>query len=202
MRFALRAGGLAVVAALTAAVLMVRPGAPPQAAAAQPADLPADLALVPADAAGFVHVRAADLWKNEVMDGFRKTWEKAGPKALDTLDKQFVPAPSTISRGTAFVMLDDKKKPQAVGILAFSAAFDPMTVVTLYLPKHTTEKVGLKTVYRSPEAEFEFYFPDNKHIVIGDRSRPFEFPFSSARLADEYGPVAAGLGTKSAPFER
>ncbi len=167
MRFALRAGGLAVVAALTAAVLMVRPDAPPQASAAQPADLPADLALVPADAAGFVHVRLADLWKNEMMDGFRKTWEKAGPKALETLDKQFVPAPSTISRGTAFVVLDDKKKPQAVGILAFSAAFDPMTVVKTYLPKHTTEKVGGKTVYRSPDAEFEFYFPDSKHIVIG-----------------------------------
>src|SRR4051812_25409073 len=153
--------------ALVAAVLVIRPDSPRQVAAAQPADLPADLALVPADAVGFVHIRLADLWKNEVMDGFRKTWEKAGPKALATLDKQFVPAPSTISRGTAFVLLDDKKKPQAVGILAFSAPFDPMTVVKTYLTNHTTEKVGNKTVYRSPDTDFEFYFPDAKHIVIG-----------------------------------
>ena len=167
MRFAIRAGGLAVIAALTAAVLTFGPDTPPQATAAQPTDLPADLALVPADAAGFVHVRLADVWKNEVMDGFRKTWEKAGPKALAALDTQFVPAPSTITRGTAFVLLDNKKKPAAVGILAFSAAFDPMTVVKTYLPNHTTEKVAGKTVYRSPDAEFEFYFPDDKHIVIG-----------------------------------
>ncbi len=167
MRFAPRACGLAVIAALTATVLTFGPSAPTPVAAAQPAELPADLALVPADAAGFVHVRLADVWKNEVMDGFRKTWEKAGPKALAALDKQFVPAPSTLSRGTAFVMLDDKMKPQAVGVLAFSAAFDPVTVVKTYLPNHTTEKVNGKTVYRSPDAEFEFYFPDDKHIVIG-----------------------------------
>jgi hypothetical protein len=158
MRFTLRATTLAAIAALAAPF-----GTP----AARAQELPADLALVPADAVGFIHVRLADLWKNEVMAGFRKTWEKAGPKALATLDKQFVPAPSTISRGTAFVLLDDKKKPQAVGVLAFSAPFDPMTVVKTYLPNHTTEKVGNKTVYRSPDVEAELYFPDNKHIVIG-----------------------------------
>ena len=170
MRFALRAGGFAVVAALAAAVTLLQPGAAPQSSslsAAQPGDLPTDLALVPADAVGFVHVRLAELWKNEVMDGFRKTWEKAGPKALAALDTQFVPAPSTIARGTAFVMLDDKKKPQAVGILAFSAAFDPAQVVKMYLPNNTTEKVGAKTVYRTPDHEMEMYFPDNKHIVVG-----------------------------------
>ncbi len=166
MRFA----SFAVVAALAFAVTFVQPAATPQTsalAAAQPAELPTDLALVPADAVGFVHVKLADLWKNDVMEGFRKTWEKAGPKALAALDAQFVPAPSTISRGTAFVMLDDKKKPQAVGVLTFSTAFDPMTVVKLYMTNHTTEKVGTKTVYRSPDSELELYFPDNKHIVIG-----------------------------------
>src|SRR5262245_11624434 len=170
MRFTLRAASLAVVAALTAGALMVRPApfSAPEARAAQPPDaLSADLALVPADCVGFIHIRLADLWKNEVMAGFRKTWEKAGAKALATLDAQFVPAPSTISRGTAFVLLDDKKKPQAVGILAFAEPFDQMKVIKAYLPNHTTEKVGTKTVYRSPDAAAEFYFPDDKHIVIG-----------------------------------
>src|SRR4051794_34762771 len=109
-----RLAPLAAVAALTAAVLTVRPdplGPPAAARAAEPDALPADLALVPADCVGFIHIRLGDLWKNEVMDGFRKTWEKAGPKAIAALDKQFVPAPSTISRGTACVLLDDKKKP-------------------------------------------------------------------------------------------
>ena len=165
-----RFAACAAFAALVATVVLFRPapfGPMPTAAAAQPADLPADLALVPADAIGFVHVRLGDFWSNEVMGGFRKTWEKAGPKAIAELDKQFVPAPSTISRGTAFVLLDDKKKPQAVGVLAFSAPFDQAAVIKSYLPNNTTEKVGNKTVYRSPDNDLELYFPDNKHIVLG-----------------------------------
>lgn len=188
MRFALCTAALAAIVGLVA----------PTARAAQPGAPPADIALVPADAVGFVHIRLADLWKNEVMDGFRKTWEKAGPKALATLDKQFVPAPSTISRGTAFVMLDDKKKPQAVGVLAFSAPFDPMTVVKTYLPNHTTEKVGNKTVYRSPDVDAELYFPDNKHIVIGVDGSLNHY---LAKAPAKEGPLApalklAGGGTK------
>jgi hypothetical protein len=171
MRLILRTAALTAVAALVAAVLLVRapvsgPGA--IAAAAEPDEaLPADLALVPADAVGFVHVRLADLWKNEVMDGFRKTWEKAGPKALAELDKQFVPAPSTISRATVFGLFNEKKQPQVVAVLTFSAEFEPLTVVDTYLPNHTSEKVGDKTVYRSPKSDVDLYFPDHKHIVIG-----------------------------------
>ncbi len=199
MRFTLRAGGFALVAALAAAVTLVRPDVAPQSgalAAAQPAALPTDLALVPADAVGFVHVRLADLWRNEVMDGFRKTWEKAGPKALAALDAQFVPAPSTISRGTAFVLLDDKKKPQAVGVLAFGAAFDPLKVVKAYLPNHTAEKAHGKTVYRSPDAVVEFYFPDDKHIVVGvDGS--LDHYLAKAPAKD--GPLAPALKLAASP---
>ncbi|MBN9119140.1 MAG: DUF1559 domain-containing protein [Planctomycetes bacterium] len=165
-----RFAACAAVAALVATVLLFRPdpfGPAPAARAAQPAEPSADLALVPADAVGFIHVRLADLWSNEVMSGFRKTWEKAGPKALAELDRQFVPAPSTISRATAFVLLDDKKQPQVVSVLTFSAAFDPAAVVKSYLPNHTTEKVGNKTVYRSPDNSLDLHFPDNKHIVLG-----------------------------------
>ena len=50
MRFLTRASAVAAVAALTAAVVLVPPGSEPVARAAQPADLPPDLALVPPDA--------------------------------------------------------------------------------------------------------------------------------------------------------
>ena len=162
----------------------------PGAAAAQPEKLPADLALVPADAVGFVHVRLADLWKNEVMAGFRKTWEKAGPKAVAEIDRQFVPAPSTLSRGTVFVLLDDRKKPHVVGVLAFSAPFDPMKVVKAYLPDHAEEKVGGKTVYRSAGSEVEFYFPDDRHIVLGTEGSLNHY-LSKAPAKD--GPLASPL---------
>src|SRR5687768_2891482 len=140
-----RFAACAVLAALVATVVLFRPapfGPTPRAAAAQPPELTADLALVPADAAGFVHLRAADVWKSDLMSGLRQTFEKAGPKAVAALDAQFVPAPSTLARATAFVLIDEKKKPQPVGVLAFSAPFDQAAVVKAYLPNNTTEKVG------------------------------------------------------------
>ena len=85
MRLAFRATALAFIAGLTATLLLLRPGSEPVAAAAQPT-VDADLALVPTDAVGFIHVRAADLWKNDLFAGFRQIYEKAGPKALAALD--------------------------------------------------------------------------------------------------------------------
>jgi hypothetical protein len=56
--------------------------------------------LIPADAAGFVHVRAAELWKTDAMADYRKVVGKAGDDALKALDDGFVPAPSTLDRAT------------------------------------------------------------------------------------------------------
>src|SRR5581483_12465092 len=61
---------VAVVAALAA----------PGARAQQP---PPDLALVPADAAGFVHVRIGDAVRSDQLQEFRDLVRKAGPQALE-----------------------------------------------------------------------------------------------------------------------
>lgn len=176
--------------AALAALLAFRPADPPAAAAAQPPQA-ADLALVPADAVGFVHVRLADLWANDVMSGFRKTWEKAGPAALAALDKQFVPAPSTISRGTLFVQLDEKeKRPHVVGVLAFSAAFDKARVVKALMPGAAEEQVNGKTVFRGAGAPVEVSFPDDRHILVGfDGSLNYYL----ARPVPKDGPLAPAL---------
>ncbi|HJZ53881.1 MAG TPA: hypothetical protein VKE74_02925, partial [Gemmataceae bacterium] len=141
-RGAITVFGVAAVAGLTAGLLAFSPGelvraAEPAApeAAQPPGGAAADLALVPADALGFVHVQLAELWKDEMFAGFRKTWEAAGPKALAALDQQFVPAPSTISRITGFLLLDEQRKqPQPFVVLAFSAAFEPAAVVKANMP--------------------------------------------------------------------
>src|SRR6478736_9598720 len=73
---------------------------------AQPADpkpLPADLAAVPNDAFAFAHVKLADLWKNDALKDVRDILRKAGPKALETFDQRFTPAPSTVERITAYM---------------------------------------------------------------------------------------------------
>jgi hypothetical protein len=161
--------GAAAFAALLAAVMLVESPREPQAVA-QPAaaEANADLAMVPADAVGFVHIRLADLWKNEMFAGLRKTWERAGEKALATLDKQFVPAPSSISRVTAFVLLDEPmQEPYAFGIIAFSQPFDTAKVVQSYLPNVERKVAGNRTIYTNATQGFEVSFPDNRHVLIG-----------------------------------
>jgi hypothetical protein len=166
MRLAIRSISLATVAALTATVLLLQPGRE-SVAAQQRSTLPLDLALVPANAVGFVHIRGADLWKHEMFAGIRATFEKAGPKAAAALDKQFVPKPSTFDRFTGFVLLNERNEPMPFGILRFSSPFEVAEVVTAYLPKATAEKIDGKTLYRGEQAPFELYFPDHQHIVIG-----------------------------------
>jgi hypothetical protein len=210
MRFALRAAAVSVLTALAAAVLLFRIGSEPFATAAEPA-ADVDLALVPADAAGFIHVRAADLWKNEVFASFRQTFEKAGPKALAALDAQFVPKISTFDRATAFLMVaGEHKRSVPVIVLQFSEPFDTAEVVTTYLPKATAEKVGGKTVYRSEHADFEIHFPDNRHIMLSDRDgmgvylnheMPKTGPMSTAlKLAASGKPVVGSVNLSAIPI--
>lgn len=166
MSFAIRAAATAVLSAFMAAVLLFRPGSEPAAVAAQP-PVDADLALVPADAVGFVHVRAADLWKNDLFALARQTFEKAGPKALAALDAQFVPKLSTFERVTAFLLLDgERKEPLPYLVLRFSAPFTSADVVKAYLPNAQGTNVNGKTVWASQQADFELYFPDNQHIMV------------------------------------
>ncbi len=191
MRLDFCAGGLAIVAALTASVILFRPGIEPVAAAAAQPAIDADLALVPTDAVGFVHVRAADLWKNEVFAGFRQTFERAGPKALAALDAQFVPKVSTFERVTGFVLLDEQsKEPRPFAVLRFSADFKPEEVANAYLPEAEKKLVNGKPVYRSARADFDLYFPDKRHIVVG---APDSLELYLKHESPKTGPMSYGL---------
>src|SRR5688572_26361544 len=85
------------------------------------AELPPDLALVPADAFGFAHVRFAELWKSQAAVDYRAGLLKAGPDVLAALDAQFAPAPSTLERGTFVVVpgAGPKTEPKVFGVLRF-----------------------------------------------------------------------------------
>jgi len=198
-------------ASLLAATLLIEPPAP--AIAAQPASPPpvaADLALVPADAVGFVHVRLADVWKNDLFAGLRKTWERAGDKALAALDAQFVPAPSTIDRVTGFVLLDDPMKgPQIFGVLAFSKPFDSAKLLESYLPGAKKTMVGNRAVYADLDRGMELSFPDDRHVLVGQagslggyfaRKNPASGPMSRAIALAASRPVVAAANIAALPI--
>jgi hypothetical protein len=69
-----------------------------------------ELALIPTDALGFVHIRARDLWKSEILTELRQIVDKAGPEAHALLDEGFSPSPSTLDRVT-LVLFQNSPKP-------------------------------------------------------------------------------------------
>jgi hypothetical protein len=182
--------GAAVLAGLLAALSALNPA--PRFAAAQPAEeAAADLALVPADAVGFVHIRLADLWKNEMFAPFRKTWERAGEKAIGALDEQFVPAPSSINRVTGFVLVDpESHEPQPFGVINFSKPFDPAQVAKAYLPAAKKKRVGQKTVYVDDRLNVAVTFLDRQNVLLG---MPGAVEAYLGREVAKQGPMVAAM---------
>ena len=189
MRTAIRAGALGILTALAGTILWLQPLATPLAAAAPPAT-DGDLALVPADAIGFIHIRAADLWKHDIFAGFRQTFERAGPRAIAALDAQFVPKISTFDRATGFLLLDERQQPLPYVVLQFTAPFKPADVVEADLPNANKTNPGGKTVYHGDDLPIELYFPDNTHIMV---SSPGAMAQYLKRELPQTGPLTAGL---------
>ena len=155
--------GTATLAVLVAALSLV-----PTSAQAKD-ELPSDLAMVPGDAAGFVHIRLADIWKHDMMKGMRDTVQSAGIKALTAFEKQVYPSPSTIECATIVVLAPKEmtREPVVVGIVRFSEAFDSDKIVKLYVPNAVVAKANGKTLYGDKESGLGIHFPDDKHMIIG-----------------------------------
>ena len=155
--------GLAIAGDPTAAV--AQPSIPTKAA------LTSDLALVPGNAAGFVHVEVAKVWKTDAMAEMRKIVERAGPKALLALDTDYKPKPSTLDRVTLVMLpmkgprLDDLK---IVTIVAFNEAFVADDIRKMYLPKAEPKKAGGKEYYSDELHGVSLHFADERTIVFGD----------------------------------
>jgi hypothetical protein len=173
--------------------------------------LPIDLALVPTNAVGFVHVRGGELWKNDAFSGLRATFERAGPKAITALDQQFIPKPSTFDRLTVFALPGERVgEPVPYAILSFSSPFEIADVVFSYLPKATAEKINGKTVYRGDDMPFELFFPDRQHMVLsmsGEMAKYLKQDLSksgplskSLALAAKGKVVVAGLNIGALPI--
>ena len=180
---------------LLAALAIVLLAAP---AAAQAPPVPSDLALVPADALGFVHVRLADVWKHESLKEYRKVFERAGPRAIAALDDQFLPPPTTIERVTAVALPMDpeRREPRVVAVLTFNAAFDPAKVRSRYLPDAKGQRSGGKVFYADENSHLAVHFPDDRTLVVGDDKTVPEFLARPAKatgaMADAVRQAAGG----------
>jgi hypothetical protein len=130
-----------------------------------------ELDLVPADSVAFVHVRAKDLWKSELLVELRKLVEKAGPEVLKLLDEEYSPAPSTLDRVT-LVLLQHSSKPIGKG----PQPKDMQAKKTPAIPPEPLNRVP-----QTPRTTIEF--PSNlEPVVILTFTAPFEEVKSKSSL--------------------
>lgn len=165
-----------------------------------PAKLPADLDLVPRDAAGFVHVRAAELWKSEWLGDVRRLVDKAGPDCVQAFLKKFSPDLSTIDRMT-FVMLTPKSLDElmpngdpenlsALLIISTTKPYDRLKVIETLGPR---EKVYKRNVYYFNEDLWSgLTFIDDRTFMYGSEDALVSF-FDGARNRGATGPLAPAL---------
>lgn len=136
---------------------------------AEKAALPADLAAVPNDSLGFVHVKLASLWKNEALKDVRTILEKAGAKAIEAFDNRFTPAPSSIDRVTAYMPAPDfANQPQFdfVIILAVNKPYDrDKFLKQLNKPRLYKGRIG--GFYADEEQSIAVRFINDQTIAFG-----------------------------------
>lgn len=119
-----------------------------------PAKLPADLDLVPRDAAAFFHFRVADLWKTDVLADVRHFIERAGPEAMKTFKSKCVPDPATIDRVTVVALTPRAFKdpfpsvdPEAVSVVVIVRTNKPYNRLKLMEALEAREKIYNRNKY-------------------------------------------------------
>jgi len=133
--------------------------------------LPRDLAFVPPDALGFLHVRVADVWKSEHFKEWRATVLKAGEKALAAFDARFFPTPSSLERVTVF--FTTPKEGHEPGpehtfvVVATSKPVDKEGFLQNTVPGAKEEKTAAGIFLVDAQRKTEIHFIDDRTFVVG-----------------------------------
>jgi hypothetical protein len=155
---------LLAVVAITLIALVI--SVPPNVSAAD-AKLPPDIALIPADAAGFVHVRVADLARSEHYRELRQLLSKAGADALKSFNDRFVPTPASLDRVTVFFIApgEGRREPEVVGIVTTSAPFRKDRLLKSMIQDQAKDEGG--NVYTDANGLTALYVPNDRLFAIG-----------------------------------
>jgi hypothetical protein len=163
-------------------------------------DLPADLDLVPRSALGFVHVRAADLWRSDWAKDIRFFVDNAGPEAWKAFVKNSPVDPATLERITLILMtpqaLNDpfpRVDPEATSALVVISTNKPFDRVALIQALGSREKVYRHHLYYFNEALWSgLTVVDDRTFVVGSEEALVRF-FEMSRQKGRSGPLDAGL---------
>lgn len=163
-------------------------------------NLPADLNLVPRDAAGFVHLRLTDLWQSDWLKDLRLLVDRAGPEAWKTFQKKCPLDPEMLERMTLVLL-----SPQTLASPFPTADPEAMSAVVVLTTKKPYERLPLIQALSAREKIYRnniYYFNeelwsgmvlvDERTIVIASEDALVHF-FEMSRKPDRTGPLQAAL---------
>ncbi len=162
--------------------------------------LPADLDLVPRDAAGFVHVRLSDLWQSDWIKDFRHLVDRAGPEAWKTFEKKCPLDPATLERMTLILLTPQTLTspfptvdPEAMSAVVVVTTKKPYQRLSLIQALASREKIYRDNVYYFNEELWSGLVPVDEHtFLIGSEDALVRF-FEMSRRPDRGGPLQAAL---------
>jgi hypothetical protein len=149
------------------------------AARAQAPKLPPDLALVPEDGIGFVHVRVAELWGHESLKEVRDILKKAGDKAIAALDDRLAGLPSNVERLTLWVGPSRSRRrldSDFLFVVRLARPTDAGKLRALLVPDASAQK-GKRFSWYVDDIGASLLIADDRTFVLGPKTEV-------ARLAD------------------
>src|SRR5262245_30614272 len=165
-RLGLMAAAVLCAAGLSALVKESPVSAQGQANTPAASALPPDLALVPPDAFGFVHVRVADLFNSVVGQKVRQQMAKELAPVNQECKKRLGVTPEEIDRLT--LMMRSPKEEYPLVAVATVKPYDRQALLAVALPEHEEHKQKGKTYYTSKKAgRAALHFIDDRVFLHG-----------------------------------
>ncbi len=163
-------------------------------------DLQTDLNLVPRDAAAFVQVRAADLWRSAWAKDIRYLVDKAGPEAWKAFEKKCPLDPSSLDRITLILLTPQAVTepfptvdPESMSALVVVTTNKPYGRLPLIQALGPREKIYRQNLYYFNEDLWSsLVLVDERTFLIGSEEALVRF-FQLSRQQNLTGPLQAAL---------
>lgn len=172
-------------------------GALPDGPAVRAADLPADLALVPADAAAFLCLRVVPYWNGREADALKKV-SQAHPVVVTSIFTPAFSGANDIEKGTGLsvaeieravvVFPDLAKMGDFVAVLTTRKPFDRDKVLGALVPDPKEVKAGGKTFFTSDKSKHGVRVVNDRTLLLGNAAAVRSFlgrpPAAGGALGD------------------
>jgi sulfur carrier protein ThiS len=149
-------------------------------------NLSEDLQAVPAEALGFLHIRAADVWKSDYFKDVRDILSKTGQDVLDAYAKRFTPYLGDLDRVTLFINTEMQVLGRVVIVLHFNKELNKEKILKDTFPSAELRKGKSEGWYLEEKTGMSFRFIGKNSIALGE-SKDIQIMTEQAKTGKPHG---------------